>query len=90
MRIKNFMAILLTLTLVFGSTMVFSATEEIALSSTEKLGELDENCVELQLERLMELFRGDFIVPFSADGEPVNAPSINMIMPPGECCSKYR
>jgi len=44
----------------------------------------EANCTGRQFERLLELAEGTFIVPFTLDGEPINVPSINLIMPPSE------
>ncbi|MCL1884280.1 MAG: hypothetical protein FWF81_11100 [Defluviitaleaceae bacterium] len=42
----------------------------------------DVNCTKVQTKRLYELFNGNFIVPFTDDGEPVNVPHVNMFATP--------
>ncbi|MCL2400061.1 MAG: hypothetical protein FWC91_10030 [Defluviitaleaceae bacterium] len=41
-----------------------------------------ENCIETQHERLLELLRGNFIVPFDFGGELDRVPRINLVIPP--------
>jgi hypothetical protein len=49
----------------------------LAVSSTH----YEASCVENQRARLMELFYGNVILPFH-EGEDVNVPAVNFIMPP--------
>ena len=78
------MAIEVFLSLVMGIALSLSVTA----ADNDLAGEpvvRDINFWEAQFERwdrLTELFDGNFLVPFSADGEPVNAPSINFLIPP--------
>ena len=82
MKHKKALCMLLALVLVFSALMLLPviAVGNGLYSITNESNE--ENCVSTQYGLLLQLFYGNFIVPFNADGEPVNVPSVNFIIPP--------
>jgi len=77
MRKKMLIVTFLSLVLTLGLFVSLSAAE-----ATDLTNESDVYSVEFQHERLMELLRGEVVVPFGFEGESVNVPRVNFILPP--------
>jgi len=82
---RNKLCKLLLLLLAFGFTVSLSVTVTAGISVPKRIihGECYEiDCERCQIERLRELLYGEVVKAFNSDGEPINIPRVNFIIPP--------
>jgi hypothetical protein len=78
---KNTGKMLLTLLMTFGVITLLFAAPTVVSADSLIFHAYETDCEKAQLERLMELYRGDITTAFNSDGEPVSVPKIEHVIP---------